>query len=125
MVDAVIVGGGHNGLVAASYLARAGRSVLVLERRDEVGGAAVSFRAFPGVDVRLSRYSYLVSLLPKKIIADLGLPIDLRRRRLSSYTPVDSRGLLVDTGDDRRTAESFAATSGSTQDSRRGEPFTP
>jgi phytoene dehydrogenase-like protein len=115
MVDAVIVGGGHNGLVAASYLARAGRCVLVLERRAEVGGAAVSFRAFEGVDVRLSRYSYLVSLLPKKIIADLGLPIELRRRRMSSYTPVDGRGLLVDTGDDRRTAESFATVCGSSR----------
>jgi phytoene dehydrogenase-like protein len=96
--DVVIVGGGHNGLVAAAYLARAGRSVLLLERRDEVGGAAVSFRAFPGVDVRLSRYSYLVSLLPKKILADLGLGLDLRRRRVSSYTPVPGAtggGLLV------------------------------
>ena len=61
--DAVIVGGGHNGLVAAAYLARAGRSVLVLERRDHVGGAAVSERPWPGVDARLSRYAYLVSLL--------------------------------------------------------------
>ena len=65
--DAVIVGGGHNGLVAAAYLARAGRSVLVLERRDHVGGAAVSERPWPGVDARLSRYSYLVSLLPRAI----------------------------------------------------------
>src|SRR5881394_4582888 len=85
--DVVVVGGGHNGLVAAAYLARAGRSVLVLERRGETGGAAVSFRAFEGVDVRLSRYSYLVSLLPKKIVADLGLDVELRRRRMSSYTP--------------------------------------
>ncbi|KFZ80708.1 FAD-dependent oxidoreductase [Amycolatopsis sp. MJM2582] len=114
--DAVIVGGGHNGLVAAAYLARAGRSVLVLERRDEVGGAAVSFRAFPGVDVRLSRYSYLVSLLPRKIIAELGLGLDLRRRRMSSYTPVGDGGLLVDTGDDGRTAASFSALTGSTKD---------
>jgi hypothetical protein len=123
MVDAVIVGGGHNGLVAASYLARAGRSVLVLERRAEVGGAAVSFRAFEGVDVRLSRYSYLVSLLPKKIIADLGLPIELRRRRISPYTTVDSRGLLVDTGDDRRTAESFATVCGSSRVFEKAEPL--
>ncbi|WP_370943351.1 phytoene desaturase family protein [Amycolatopsis sp. cg5] len=114
--DAVVVGGGHNGLVAASYLARSGRSVLVLERRDEVGGAAVSFRAFPGVDVRLSRYSYLVSLLPKKVIADLGLPVDLRRRRMSSYTPVGDGGLLVDTGDAERTAGSFATITGSSRD---------
>ena len=114
--DAVVVGGGHNGLVAAAYLAKAGRSVLVLERRGEVGGAAVSFRAFPGVDVRLSRYSYLVSLLPKKIIGDLGLALDLRRRRMSSYTPAGTTGLLVDTGDERATAKSFTAVSGSTKD---------
>lgn len=114
--DAVVVGGGHNGLVAAAYLAGAGKSVLVLERRDEVGGAAVSFRAFPGVDVRLSRYSYLVSLLPRKIIADLGLGLELRRRRMSSYTPVGDGGLLVDTGDGSRTAASFSALTGATKD---------
>ncbi|MCR6484525.1 NAD(P)/FAD-dependent oxidoreductase [Amycolatopsis sp. OK19-0408] len=114
--DVVVVGGGHNGLVAAAYLARAGRSVLVLERRGETGGAAVSFRAFEGVDVRLSRYSYLVSLLPRKIVADLGLDVELRRRRMSSYTPAGGSGLLVDTGDDDRTASSFRAVTGSTAD---------
>ena len=76
--DAVIVGGGHNGLVAAAYLARAGRSVLVLERRDHVGGAAVSERPCPGVDARLSRYAYLVSLLPQTIVDELGLDVALR-----------------------------------------------
>ena len=76
--DAVIVGGGHNGLVAAAYLARAGRSVLVLERRDHVGGAAVSERPWPGVDARLSRYAYLVSLLPQTIVDELGLRVRLR-----------------------------------------------
>ena len=121
--DVIVVGGGHNGLVAAGYLARSGKSVLVLERRDETGGAAVSFRAFPGVDVRLSRYSYLVSLLPHKIVADLGLTVDLRRRRMSSYTPAGDTGLLVDTGDDRRTAASFAAVTGSAADHRAWSRF--
>src|ERR671920_1797487 len=78
--DAVIVGGGHNGLVAAAYLARAGRSVLVLERRERVGGAAVSERPWPGVDARLSRYSYLVSLFPRAVAEELGLGVELRRR---------------------------------------------
>ncbi|TGB40144.1 phytoene desaturase family protein [Mycolicibacterium peregrinum] len=86
-LDAVIVGGGHNGLVAAAYLARAERRVQVLERSDHVGGAAVSTHAFDGVDARLSRYSYLVSLLPQRIVTDLGARIRLTRRRYSSYTP--------------------------------------
>ena len=107
--DAVVVGGGHNGLTAAAYLARAGRSVLVLERLDHVGGAAVSERPFPGVDARLSRYSYLVSLLPRQIVDELALPITLRRRRYSSYTPVGDGGLLVDTGDRERTRASFSS----------------
>jgi phytoene dehydrogenase-like protein len=97
--DVVIVGGGHNGLTAAAYLARAGRRVLLLERDDHLGGAAVSAQAFDGVDARLSRYSYLVSLLPQRIIDDLALDIRLVRRRFSSYTPDPrdpSRGLLVD-----------------------------
>lgn len=112
----VVAGGGHNGLVAAAYLARAGRRVLVLERQPEVGGAAVSFRAFDGVDVRLSRYSYLVSLLPQQVLDDLGVQVELRRRRISSYTPVvrggEPTGLLVDGGDDVRTAASFERLTG-------------
>jgi phytoene dehydrogenase-like protein len=110
--DAVIVGGGHNGLAAAAYLARAGRNVLLLEKLDHTGGAAVSAQAFDGVDARLSRYSYLVSLLPQEIIDDLGLRIRLARRRYSSYTPdpaSSGRGLLIDNGDARATAASFAA----------------
>lgn len=114
--DAVIVGGGHNGLVAAAYLARAGRSVLLLERRDELGGAAVSEVAFPGVDARLSRYAYLVSLMPRTIMEDLGLSLDLVRRRVSSYTPDPRdggrRGLLVDRLDPEATRASFARVSG-------------
>jgi phytoene dehydrogenase-like protein len=109
-VDIVIVGGGHNGLTAAAYLARAGRTVLVLERDDHVGGAAISAAAFPGVAARLSRYSYLVSLLPSRIIDDLGLSISLVKRRYSSYTPdpaAPRSGLLVDSADPAATRASF------------------
>ncbi|MEO7373548.1 MAG: NAD(P)/FAD-dependent oxidoreductase [Terrimesophilobacter sp.] len=109
--DIVIVGGGHNGLVAACYLAKAGRKVTVLERLDQLGGAAVSAPAFPGVDARLSRYSYLVSLLPKRIIDELGLDLTLVRRRYSSYTPEPgtTRGLLIDNQDAAATSASFHA----------------
>ena len=90
--DAVVVGGGHNGLVAAAYLARAGLRVRLLERLDVVGGAAVSANAFDGVDARLSRYAYLVSLLPARILEDLGATVPLARRRYSSYTPDPADG---------------------------------
>ncbi|MBO1754735.1 NAD(P)/FAD-dependent oxidoreductase [Allobranchiibius sp. CTAmp26] len=107
--DVVIVGGGHNGLTAAAYLSRAGLSVLLLERSGHLGGASVSAEAFPGMGARLSRYSYLVSLLPRQIIDDLGLRITLRRRRYSSYTPQPGteRGLLIDHGDPQATRASF------------------
>ncbi|WP_156766632.1 NAD(P)/FAD-dependent oxidoreductase, partial [Mycobacterium sp. E2327] len=91
-VDVVIVGGGHNGLVAAGYLAQAGLRVRLLERLAQVGGAAVSVQAFEGVDVRLSRYSYLVSLLPSRILEDLGVRVRLAGRRFSSYTPDPATG---------------------------------
>jgi phytoene dehydrogenase-like protein len=110
--DVVIVGGGHNGLVAATYLARAGLSVLVLERSDHTGGAAVSARVFDGVDARLSRYSYLVSLMPDKIVADLGLSLELRSRATASYTPVGRGGLLVEADPGPATRESFATLTG-------------
>ncbi|UGS37912.1 phytoene desaturase family protein [Capillimicrobium parvum] len=93
-VDVAIVGGGHNGLVAAALLARAGRSVLLLERREHLGGATVSERPFAGVDARLSRYSYLVSLFPRALAHELGLRLELRRRRVASYTPVGDGGVL-------------------------------
>ncbi|MGW4673001.1 phytoene desaturase family protein [Streptomyces sp. NPDC004324] len=124
--DAVIVGGGHNGLVAAAYLARAGRSVLVLERLGNTGGAAVSTRPFAGVDARLSRYSYLVSLLPRKIVRDLGLDFRVRGRTVSSYTPVErdgrATGLLVG-GGERRTREAFRRLTGSDREYEAWQRF--
>src|SRR3989440_4581787 len=90
--DVVILGAGHNGLVAAAYLARAGLSVLLLEKNDYIGGATTSQRLFPDYDARLSRYAYLVSLFPEKIIRDLGLNVELRRRAIASYTPYINHG---------------------------------
>ncbi|MEK6609944.1 MAG: NAD(P)/FAD-dependent oxidoreductase, partial [Gemmatimonadota bacterium] len=70
--DAIVIGGGHNGLVNAAYLARGGRRVLVLEKREVVGGAAVTEEVYPGF--KFSVYSYVVSLLRPEIIRDLDLP---------------------------------------------------
>lgn len=124
--DDVVIGAGHNGLTAAAYLARAGRRVLVIEAADHVGGAAVSAQAFEGVDARLSRYSYLVSLLPQQVMADLDLDVRLIRRRYSSFTPVPGdprRSVLVDTGDAASTAQAFAALTGSDGEYREWERF--
>ncbi|MDN5790480.1 MAG: NAD(P)/FAD-dependent oxidoreductase [Micrococcales bacterium] len=114
--DDIVIGAGHNGLTAAAYLARAGRRVLVLEQAEHVGGATVGHRTFDGVDARLSRYSYLVSLLPRQILTDLDLDLRLVRRRYASYTPLPgdpARGLLVDSGDEAATRDRFRAITGS------------
>ncbi|MEP7036045.1 MAG: NAD(P)/FAD-dependent oxidoreductase [Dermatophilaceae bacterium] len=124
--DDIILGGGHNGLTAAAYLGRAGRKVLVLERADHVGGAAVSARTFPGVDARLSRYSYLVSLMPRQIIADLELDVTLVRRRYASFTPLPSapsQGLLVDIGDDAATSRGFGELTGFSAEYQQWQRF--
>ncbi|NOT32679.1 MAG: NAD(P)/FAD-dependent oxidoreductase [Candidatus Eisenbacteria bacterium] len=90
--DAIIVGGGHNGLVTAAYLARAGRKTLVLERRPMVGGAAVTEEIFPGF--KFSVFSYVVSLLRPEIIRDLELP-----KHGLQILPLESTITPLDNGD--------------------------
>ena len=112
----VIVGGGHNALVAATYLARAGLQVEVLERLPHVGGAAVSAKVFDDYDARLSRYSYLVSLMPAELVAELGLNLELRSRATASFTPYANgagpAGLLIETAEGPSTQESFRNLTG-------------
>jgi phytoene dehydrogenase-like protein len=114
--DVVILGAGHNGMVAAAYLARAGLSVLLLEKNDYIGGATTSQKVFPDYEARLSRYSYLVSLFPEKIIRDLGLNLELRRRATGSYTPYVKEGrhdgLLLSNVSEEASAESMFELTG-------------
>ena len=114
--DVVILGAGHNGLVAASYLTRAGLSVLLLEKNDYIGGATTSQKVFPDYEAYLSRYSYLVSLFPEKIVRDLGLNLELRRRTVGSFTPYvrdgKHRGLLLSNVSDEASAKSMSELTG-------------
>jgi len=115
--DCVVLGGGHNGLTAAAYLSKSGLNVLVLEALDEVGGAAVSVQAFKGMNANLSRYSYLVSLMPQQIIDELDLKLNLISRSIGSYTPTDKNvGLLVERNPGEKTKESFIKLTGNTKD---------
>ncbi|MFM8350625.1 MAG: phytoene desaturase family protein, partial [Actinomycetales bacterium] len=86
-IDVVIVGGGHNGLVAACYLAMAGRRVRILEASQELGGASISTRPFPGIDVPISPYAPLISLMPYRLRQDLGLNLRTVKRRYLGYAP--------------------------------------
>lgn len=125
--DVIVCGGGHNGLIAASYLASAGKTVLLLEAHDELGGATTSVKPFPEYDARLSRYSYLVSLLPDQIVTDLGINFKTLGRKVSSYTPYhqDGRdaGLVVSTDWDDATADSFKELTGSDREGKAWREF--
>jgi phytoene dehydrogenase-like protein len=106
--DAVIVGGGHNGLTCGAYLARAGLRTLVLERREVVGGAAVTEETVPGF--KFSTFSYLMSLLHPKVIAEL----DLRRHGFEvlpasdMFSPLPDGDYIVFSDDVARTQQHFA-----------------
>jgi phytoene dehydrogenase-like protein len=119
--DVVIIGGGHNGLVCAFYLARAGLRVTVLERRDIVGGAAVTESFAPGF--RNSTASYTVSLLHPKVIADLSLAahgLRLVPRRLQNFLPLNERDYLaVGAGRTQREVAKYSA-----RDADRLDDFT-
>ena len=122
--DVVIIGGGHNGLVAATYLARAGKSVRILEANPEIGGASQSVRTFPQFDANLSRYSYLIALLPDKIVSDLGLSFECISREVSSYTPYgDNKGLYVSRIWDSLTESSFNELDSSGKEAKAWQAF--
>ena len=104
--DVVIIGGGHNGLVCAAYLARAGRTVKVLERRHIVGGAAVTEEFHPGF--KNSICSYTVSLLSKKVVEDLALydhGLQIISRPLANFLPLGDNGYLKSHSDSAKMFE--------------------
>ena len=110
--SAIVVGGGHNGLVAANYLARQGNSVLVLERRDFVGGACITEELFPGF--RVSSCSYICHMLQEKVINDLELRahgLEIYEMDPVSFSPLPGGNHLIRWHDDERTAESIAQIS--------------
>jgi phytoene dehydrogenase-like protein len=106
--DAIIIGAGHNGLVTAAYLARAGRRVLVLERRSIIGGACVTEEVWPGYKV--STAAYLCSLLHPQIISDLELPrygFEVYRREAGGFAPFPDGSFLLLYPDIQRTREAL------------------
>src|SRR5688572_33164794 len=106
--DVVIIGAGHNGLTCGAYLARAGLRTLVLERRDVVGGAAVTEEFAPGF--RTSTFSYVMSLLHPKVIRDLGLR-ELGLTVLPTtdlFCPIGRDDYIIFSSNVQKTAEQFS-----------------
>lgn len=116
--DVVIIGSGHNGLTAACCLAAAGRSVLVLEKLGEFGGATTSQKIFADHEAWLSRYSYLVSLFPNRLAEQLRLNFSTVRRQIASFTPWtdargNARGLVISNTDPDRSRAALEELGGS------------
>src|ERR1700736_5838068 len=110
-IDVILIGGGHNGLVCAWYLAKAGLKVVVLERRGVVGGAAVTEEFHPGF--RNSTASYTVSLLNPKVIADLELHrhgLRIVHRRMSNFLSLEDGSLAVEEGRTKAEVARFSAS---------------
>ncbi len=121
--EIIIIGSGHNALVAACYLAKAGKKVLVLEKNNYIGGATTSQKVFPDYEAYLSKYSYLISLFPEEIVADLGISLTLLPRKVASYTPYlkgdAHQGLLISNTDQNITKASIMAL-GANEDDYQG-----
>ena len=122
--DAIIVGAGHNGLITSSYLAQKKMKILILERRELIGGAAVSEELYK--DHLLSRASYVLSLLRKKVIEDLFKEdwkekLVFYKRKPSSFTPFKKEGFLVLGGGKQRDFEEISKFS--KEDARKYEEY--
>lgn len=113
----MVIGGGHNGLVAACYLAKSGMSVLVLERLDVLGGATQCTSPFAGIPAEVSSYASMMGLFPDRIADDLGLDLQSRPPRISSFTPAVrhnlATGLLVERHEAEPTQAAFRELTGS------------
>ncbi|MDQ3878312.1 MAG: NAD(P)/FAD-dependent oxidoreductase [Actinomycetota bacterium] len=109
MYDSIVIGAGHNGLICAAYLARAGLKVLVLERSDRIGGACVTEELFPGF--RISTASYSLSLLQPAVVSELGLELDIRPKDPEAFAPHPDGGGLMLWRDPARRYEEIAKLS--------------